>query len=272
VAHTLARRFRFRTPDQSVFDVLRFLDCTPDIDGVTREDIVIDVEPFRGRLRILADGSVLKEVLNGREALEFLHVHLFASSISDRPAASVLHAACLRRDGRRILLSGSKGAGKSTLALRLIQAGYAIEGDEHVFVERTEAIARPRGCRVREASLRYVPEMADAIAQAPYVVDYNSERIFNVDPRTLGAPWQIEQGKVDAVFALKPNHGGYSSVRPMQPSALVQFLISETGWRDTDRGISVANIAALVTQTKAFDLSLGDHTSAIRCINLATNS
>ena len=39
----------------------------------------------------------------------------------------------------------------------------------------------------------------------------------------------------------------------MQPSTLVQFLMAETGWRETGRGISVANIASLAACAKAFD-------------------
>jgi hypothetical protein len=271
IALTLTRRFRLRTQDRAVFDALRYLECAPDIDGAVLQDVVISIEPFRGRLRIVTDGTVIKEVINAQEATEVLHKYLFAASIGERPSASVLHCACLRRNGRRVLLVGPKEAGKSTLALGLIQAGYELEGDEHVFIERSDVVARPRGCRVREGSLALLPEMADAIAQAPYYLDLASERIFNVDPRTLGSSWRIERGKADAVFALTPNHGGYSSVRPMGPSALVQFLIPETGWRDSDRGISIANLAVLASQTKAFDLSLGDHPTAIRCIELAAN-
>jgi hypothetical protein len=204
--------------------------------------------------------------------LEFLHMNLFSSSIGDVPQASILHAACVRRHGRRLLLIGSKGSGKSTLTLRLAHAGYEIEGDEHVFLESSGVIARPRACRIRESSLRHLPEMAGMIAEAPSYRDYHGDKIFNVDPGSLGASWRIEPGKADYVFVLRPNHGGYSSIRPVQPSALVQFLMSETGWREAHRRSSVANIAALAASVRAFDLSLGDHSTALRCINLALNS
>jgi hypothetical protein len=214
------------------------------------------------------DGVVAREVLTPNAALEFLHVQLFTSSIGDFPHASILHAACLRREGKRLLLVGSKGTGKSTLTLRLVHAGYEIEGDEHVFLQRAGVIARPRACRIRETSLAYLPEMAGVIAGAPSYREPWSGTVFNVDPRAFGAIWRIEPGQVDEIFVLRPNHGGYSSIRPMLPSLLVQSLMAETGWRET-RGVSIANIAALAGSAKAFDLSIGDHPTALRCIGAA---
>jgi len=270
VARTLDRRFRLQTPDRGVFEAVRFLDCTPDVVGPPPRDVVVSIEPFRNRFRIVEQGAGIKEVLDARAVVEFLHMRLFACSIDDRPQAAIMHAASLRRDGRRLLLVGTKGAGKSTLALRLLRAGYEIEGDEHVFIDGSSVVARPRACRVKEAALPRHADMADIIAAAPFYRDHFNDRIFNVDPRALGSSWRIEPGEVDYVIALRPNHGGYSSLRALQPSAMVQFLMSETGWRETGRGASVAAVAALAGRVKAFDLSLGDHATAIRCIEVAT--
>jgi hypothetical protein len=270
IARNLNSRIRLQAADRSVSESIRYLECTPDIVGPPPRDEIITIEDFRGRLRIVKDDTVLKEVLSAHAALEFLHMKVFEYSIGDRPEAAVLHAACLRRNGRRLLLAGTKGAGKSTLVLRLIAAGYEMEGDEHVFVQSGTVIARPRACRVKEASLQYLPEkMAEIAAASPCYHNYDGERIFNVDPRALGFSWRIEEGKVDQIFVLRPNHGGYSSIRPLPPSALVQYLMPETGWRERDAGGTVEALAKLASNAKAFDLSLGEHTSAIRCVEAA---
>lgn len=215
---------------------------------------------------------VIKEVLSTRAVAEYLHVHLFRCSIDDRPQAALLHAACLRRGSRRLLLAGSKSAGKTTLALRLIQSGYQIEGDEHVFIDRAGAVARPRGCRVKATALPFLADMAKVITSAPSYTDDVNGMIFNVDPRTLGSTWRIEHGEVDLVIVLQPNHGGFSSIRPLPPSALVQLLMPEVGLRETGRGSAIAAIAALASRAKAFELSLGEHAGALRCIELAINA
>lgn len=47
----------------------------------------------------------------------------------------VFHAACLVRDEKSILISGRPGAGKTTLTLRLMEAGFAYGTDDIVMIE-----------------------------------------------------------------------------------------------------------------------------------------
>lgn len=271
-ARTLDRQFTLQTPDLGVFEAVRFLDCTPDIAGPPPHQVTIAIEPYRSYYRIVENGAVIKEVFDAQAVVGYLHAHLFRCSIEDRPRAALLHAACLRRGDCRLLLVGPKGTGKTTLSLRLIQSGYEIEGDEHVLLDRAGVIARPRGCRVRATALQVLASMADVIAAAPSYADDASGIIFNVDPRTLGSTWRIEQGQVDIVILLHPNHGGHSSIRSLPPSAAVQLLIPEIGLREGGHGSSIAALVALTTRAKAFDLSLGEHAEAVRCVELALDA
>jgi serine kinase of HPr protein (carbohydrate metabolism regulator) len=229
----------------------------------------VSVEPYKGRYRILEPGRDAEQVLETRSVVDHLYARLFYLSLDERPRSGIIHAALLRRHGRRILLAGSKGAGKTTLSLHLVHAGYELEGDEHVFVDADGVIARPRACRVKETSLPLLPTLTDAIRSAPVYVDVRGNRIFNVTPAMIGGSWRIEKGNVDCVFVLQPNHGGYSSIRPMPAMMAAQALISEIGMRKVDRGASIAAIAALVSRARGFDLSLGEHDGATRCIDRA---
>jgi hypothetical protein len=272
VARTLDRRFTLRSPDSAVFDAVRFLDCTPEIPGTLPQDVLVAIEPDGNQYRIVENGRLINEASTPKVIVEHLHVHLFRCSIEDRPRAALLHAASLRRGDRRLLLAGSKSAGKTTLALRMIQSGYEIEGDEHVLIEGTLVIARPRACRVKTAALPILDDMAKLIACSPSYTDETNGTIFNVDPRTLGSTWIIEEGTVDVVIVLQPNHGGQSSIRPLPPSALLQLLMPEVGLRETGRGLAIGAITALAGRVRAFELSLGDHAGAMRCIEFAMNA
>jgi energy-coupling factor transporter ATP-binding protein EcfA2 len=261
-----------RASEQSVFEAIRYLDCTPEISGPPPREVVVSVEPCRSYYQIVEDGAVIKEVLGVRAVIDFLHAHLFRCSIAERPHAALLHAASLQRRGRRLLLAGTNGVGKTTLALALTRMGYEIEGDEHVFVERSGVVARPRACRVKESSLPMLADMAKVIAAAPSYTEEFYGMIFNLDPRALGSSWRIAHGQSDVVIALHDNHGGYSSIRPLAPTALVQLLIPEIALRETGHGSSVAAVAALAGRAKAFDLSLGDHSGALRCVERAMDA
>jgi len=266
IARTVARRIVLRTPDAAVFGAVRYLECDPEIDQLQSEDRVLSVEPFRGRYRIVEEDKTSEEVLDLAVVLARLHRKVFLYSLEDRPGAGVLHAAALRRGSQRILLVGSESAGKTTLTLRLAQSGFEVEGDENVFVEEDGVIARPRGCRVKESSLPLLPAIAERICVAPAYVDEYGLRTFNVDPRLIGGTWRIAKGPVDAVIMLQPNHGGYSSLRPMAPLALAQSMTSEFGLRQTGRGTSIGAVARLLSHARLYDLSLGNHDMAIQCI------
>jgi serine kinase of HPr protein (carbohydrate metabolism regulator) len=266
-ARTLARRIVMRTTEREVFEAIRFLECSPEIVAAPAIDLAISIEPFRGRYRILEEGREVGQVLDPRSVINELHPRLFSYSLAERPRSGIVHAALLRRGTRRISIAGSRGAGKTTLALRLVRAGYEMEGDEHVFLEHDGVIARPRACRVKETSVALLPELAEAILSAPVYEDVCGSRIFNVDPALIGGSWRIEKGEVDRVIVLRPNHGGYSSLRHMSSMMVAQALISELGMREIDRGASIGAVAALVSRAECFDLSLGDHDGAVKCID-----
>lgn len=56
----------------------------------------------------------------------------------------VLHATCVEWFGRGVLIRGKSGAGKSDLALRLIDAGAALVADDQVLLENGIASAPAR--------------------------------------------------------------------------------------------------------------------------------
>jgi hypothetical protein len=84
---------------------MQFLECEPEIAGDAAQDCEIIVEPLRDRYRIMEQGCPAKEQLTVETVAEFLHGRIFAISIDDKPTAPLLHAACLRSKGKRILLA-----------------------------------------------------------------------------------------------------------------------------------------------------------------------
>ena len=124
----------------------------------------------------------------------------------------------------------NQGAGKSTLALRLIDAGFELEGDEHVFVDVAWVVARPRGCRSQGDSLPYLPDkMAAAAIASPCYHNYDGERILQCRSPDAWFHLADRAGSCRLRLRVAAQPPGFSLIRPLQPSALVQFLINETG-------------------------------------------
>jgi serine kinase of HPr protein (carbohydrate metabolism regulator) len=53
-------------------------------------------------------------------------------------SSETLHASCIAREGRGILIYGRSGSGKSDLALRLIDRGALLVSDDYTIVRRVE--------------------------------------------------------------------------------------------------------------------------------------
>ena len=80
-----------------------------------------------------------------------------------------LHASCVAIEGRAVLLTGVSGSGKSDLALRLIDRGATLVGDDGIVVEardgRLHARAGPNiagQIEVRGLGILTAPAIADA--------------------------------------------------------------------------------------------------------------
>ena len=267
-ARTWGRRATLSTRDPAVYQALRYLECDPEIEGEPSQHLAFSVEPYRSYYRILQDGEVVREQITPQGVSETLHAELTILSLGDFPDAPLIHAASLRRGGRRILLVGPKGGGKTMLTLHLIRDGYEIEGDENVFVTSDGVVARPRALRVKELAVSFLPHLAEALNTAGYYQNAPGLRIYNLDPRRAGAPfWRIERGRVDAAVLIRPNHGGFSSLRHVSSLNLVREVMAECGLPATGRAAAVGAIAKVIGNAKGFDLSLGDLGAAVDCID-----
>jgi hypothetical protein len=268
IARTWLHRVRFCTDEAEIFDELRYLECDPEIAGAFTNELCISIEPQGSYYQIAQDGRVIHERIGPQAVADMLHARLALLSLADFPAAPLIHAASLRRGGRRVLLVGPKGGGKTTLTLRLIQEGYEIEGDENVFITPEGVVARPRALRVKQTTASLFAPLAEAFKEAPYYESGQGIRIYNLDPRKAGAAfWRIELGPVNAVVLLRPNHSGCSSMRPIAPLPLVREVIRESAFPETGRARAVGDITKLIGAARGFDLCLGDLDGAVSCLD-----
>ncbi len=109
---------------------------------------------------------------------------LLIEEILNVPSVSVaLHTACLIRDGGALLLAGSPGAGKSTITVALMAAGFGYGGDDIALVDHA---GRVQGLRfapaIKTGAWRLITDLRDDLACARVHHRLDGKRIRFLSP------------------------------------------------------------------------------------------
>lgn len=169
-----------------------------------------------------------------------------------------LHAACLARDGRAVVIAGQAGAGKSTLALGLARAGLDYLGDDMMFLRRegetVHALGFSDAVGVTPNTAAWLHELAGLAEHPPdpgfpkhlVRVDdhFNARVVSEAVPAMLVFP-QIVPGDTSRLEPLAPNEAWLRLV----PDILLTEPTSTQAHLDT--------VTALTTQVECFTLFAG---------------
>ena len=177
-----------------------------------------------------------------------------------------IHAACGSFGGRRFLLAGEKGAGKTTLITKSLFEDVTVHGDEKVLVRGQEVIPLPRKFHLKEGTVPLIPQL-DAIWHrlTSYPTSYGVRLCF-FDPADAGFKWQTKWGKVDTVFYLEPSYGNMTELEKCPKWLMSQKLIMQSLDFDTNPETQIANLCEIVTGTDSFLIHIGELDGAVRAI------
>ena len=134
----------------------------------------------------------------------------------------LLHASAVTRKDRTAVLAGPPGAGKSTSALHLVEAGFRCLSNDRVLAKSmpkmVEALGYPKQPRVNPGTLLGHPRLsalldpADraALAALPARELWELERKSDVDLDSIYGPGAVElRGQMVALVLLKWRRGGH---------------------------------------------------------------
>lgn len=260
---------------------IRILGCRAEIDFQDRRLApalaylghgVPDPLPVRKTLRyevrgtapylIHEEGDFLQEVASPEDVLFVVYSRIHRRAIERFVLSGwvVYHAALASVAGRRVLLLGDSGAGKTTLALRLLLAGHHVEGDELVLEREGKVLALPRAFHLKAGIERDVPEVAGVLESLPHMANGD---VRALDPSRVGLEWSVAApGPVDELVWIAPNHGGETSLEQRPPyRAIRRTLKAAPGWGEP-RARVVAS-AARLGRGGGHRLRLGDARSAV---------
>jgi len=189
-------------------------------------------------------------VANLNQAVNLIN-HCYARAVLAR-GHLLLHASAVSWNGRAAALAGPPGAGKSTTALHLVEAGYRFLSNDRVLAkpldDRVEALGYPKQPRVNPGTLLSHPrlrrrmsvEERHELEAMPAAELWDLERKSDVDLNTVYVKGTIElQGDLKTLVLLRWTRDGVGlDVRRLplaRALAAVPLVHKDLGVFDIDR-------------------------------------
>jgi hypothetical protein len=173
-----------------------------------------------------------------------------------------LHAACVGRGDRGLLLMGPSGAGKSTLALLALLQGLDFVSEDSAFVTADTLLATGAAnfLHVRSDSLRWLERPRDvaAIRASPVIRRRSGVRKFEVDLRR--GPYRLAASPLEIgaiVFLSAQQAAGGPLLRPLAKASIATRLTEAQAYAANQP--QWPTFCKRATRLDAFELRRGAH-------------
>ncbi len=183
-----------------------------------------------------------------------------------------VHGGLVTIDGRRVLVVGDKGAGKTTLMMRLLADGHAVEGDENALTRDGLAVALPRRFHVKPGTAALVPELSDALADAPRTHLSDGTPIIGFDPTEAGLGAATRLAPVEVAVVLRSDAAEPRGWRPLSTVEAVQAAVTHAVATTDSRPALLAACAALLGQARGVELARADPAQMAERLRRAVNA
>jgi hypothetical protein len=192
---------------------------------------------------------------------EFIEFAVFTLASRSQDLAS-LHAACVGKDGRGILMMGPSGSGKSTLTLHCVLQEFEILSEDSVFVAPQTMLATgvANFLHVRSDSLRWLGKSRDAAAirRSPVIRRRSGVRKFEVDLRRGAYRLAPAPLKIAAVVFLSPQSAGVGQLlKPLPKSVALARLAAAQAYAANQP--QWAQFSKRILGLETFELRRGRH-------------
>lgn len=175
-----------------------------------------------------------------------------------------LHAACIGRNERGLLLIGEGGAGKSTLAMQCLSQNLELVAEDAVLVEPDTLLATGVGSflHLREDSLELLRQTGDdaGIRSSPVIRRRSGVEKFEVDLR--GGRYRLAQTPLKltgVIFLSSQRDNGSALLAPLPQSGFLERLEASQPYAANQP--VWATFREHISAIRAFELRRGQHPS-----------
>jgi len=254
-----ARRARSRPRRHPEPPPLAMLSGPGYLGGATDSSNFVVLSPLARTALVVLSRQMLRFPHHAR--YEYIEFAVFTLASRCQELVS-LHAACVGRGGRGILLMGPSGSGKSTVTLHCLLRGFEMLSEDSVFVSPDTMLATgvANFLHVRSDALRWLGKTRDAAAirQSPVIRRRSGVRKFEVDLRRgayrlATSPLRI----TSVVFLSSQSAGDRSLLKPLSKSDLIARLTSAQMYAANQPNWGA--FCKSVLRLGAFELRRGSH-------------
>lgn len=219
------------------------------------------------------DGRILARRLDLDQIILDLHHTVDRLMLEDVHAQAIkLHGACGRWLGRRFLLVGDQGAGKTTLALGLLLAGAEVFGDDRILLAPDSLQPYPRRFYLKETTLDLLPALRPTLSKRRVFRHPRGARFYFWDPGDLGRSWRTPAGWADVVFYLRPGFGERSQLEACPKYEMARLLMFQCARREGDTRELLRAVTGLVNSCGCYLLTVGDVATVTELVRHALES
>lgn len=178
----------------------------------------------------------------------------------------LLHASCVEREGRALLMSGHSGAGKSTLSALLGERGWRLLGDEFALLDPATGLIHPfpRPVSLKNESIAVMAADIPADRFGPLIAGTPKGDIRHLRPAADAIARMAEPAR--PALLIFPQFGQVEDVRPVGPvEAFVRLTQASTNYVALgETGFSA--LTSLATGIPALGVDYPDTASALRLV------
>lgn len=177
----------------------------------------------------------------------------------------LLHASCVEKDGRALVMTGESGSGKSTLAAQLGERGWRFMGDEFALLDLASGAVMPfpRLVSLKNGAIDVMQDEAPETRFGPRLAATPKGDIRHLRPRADHVG-RMDEGAVPALL-LFPRFGQPADVRPVgEGEVFMRLTQASTNFVALGEPAfqALARFAAAVP-ARAIDYQVGDEAFAM---------
>lgn len=215
------------------------------------------VSRFGRAFEVLEEGDHLARVATPDDVrdLVYARAHRRAFELASLSGWVRLRGALVDLAGRRVLIAGPSGVGKTTLALRMLFDGDAVQGDESVLVRAGTVVAVPQPLYIHTGTERFIPELTRLLPALARVADSAV-----LDPGRGRFPWHLRYAPLDHIVLLDSTRREPDCVAVAQTAA-VAALVPEVLRATETKSVLLRELTAAVSRARCHRIGVADPTA-----------